>query len=76
MLKKSMFIDDGIIKMLKALYSQSVSLVVSCNDVTSVSVCTDNGFWGGWEVRVVLLTMLFEVIDGIGAPRGDLSIRS
>jgi hypothetical protein len=29
MLRKSMFIDDGIIKMLIALHSQSVSLV-SC----------------------------------------------
>jgi hypothetical protein len=45
MLTKSMFVDDGIIELLIALYYNSFHLYLSrCRDLR---VCT--GFRGGWE---------------------------
>jgi hypothetical protein len=68
MLTKSIFIDDGIIKVLIAAYRNLFHMyLVQRRDLqVNIDVC----FRGGWEVRVVRLTMLSEVIDSIGTPRG------
>lgn len=73
MLPKSMFMDDGIIKMLIA-FIPTFFVQITNNDVTSSIVLT-TVFRGGWEARVVRIARHLEVVDGIGVPRGKLPVR-